>query len=494
MLDPNTDRLAAWAKVNEHETIQATIQELDVEGERPGRQLVVYPIRAADPSTVLSTLEPLLPEARFVLDPKTDRLAAWAKSDEHKTIQSTIDQMDVEPDDALRLKLMSHPLGDADADAVTSVLAQLLPEITVIQDPASKAIIARGRQREQTIVQDTIESLQPKLDPDAKPSVKVYSTGRAEPQNLLSTIQSIVPEARVAADSATRTLTVWADAADHRLIELAVEQLRSARPEEDRGEVAVYRLARVEPTNLLSVLQTLAPEARITADSASRQIIAWANADEQKAIAAAIERIDANVPGDVRGNVAVYPLTRVEPTNILGVLQTLVPEARITADSRSRQIIAWANADEQKAIAAAIERIDATAPLDENRKLVVYPLGEVEPSAVTSMLQSIMPEASFFSDPRTESLLAWAEPEQQETIRATLESLGGQVPEQNQLTTRVYHFDKADPNAALSTLSSVLPEARDGGRLARGNAGRQCPRGGSRADRLGAGRDGARRR
>ena len=460
VLDPKTNRLAAWAHPEEHETIKSTIEQFETGDEESARQMVAYQIRSADPPSLLNVLQTLLPEVRFVLDPKTNRLAAWARLGDHETIRTTIEQMDTDVPDELRLKLMSHPLRDANPDTVTGVLTQLLPEVRLINDPTAKALVAWAREADHRIVEDTIERLQPATDPESEPYMKVYATGKANPQILAGMLQSVVPQARVVADTQAGNVAAWGTKADHEIIDSMFEQIRSLSQTELRGSVAVYPLRRVQGASVIGVLQTLVPQARLVVDSRSGNIVAWAKPDDQEAIRAAIQRIEAESKGPAEQILAVYPLEEAEPSTVLQVLQSVMPTARFFTDPKTGVLFAWAKPDDHEAIRGVIQRIEAESQGRGKQKLAVYPLEGAEPSTVLQVLQSVMPTARFFTDPRTDAVFAWAAQEQHEAIRSTIERLQRDVPEENKISIRVYRFDHADPNVAVATLSPLMPQAR----------------------------------
>ena len=108
-VDPSGRRIVAVADEARHRLIQSAVEQLETTGDQDERQLKTYAIRSADGDTLLNALQTLQPDVRFVLDPRTGRLAAWAKADEHKTIQATIQEFDVEGERPGR-KLVVYPI------------------------------------------------------------------------------------------------------------------------------------------------------------------------------------------------------------------------------------------------------------------------------------------------------------------------------------------------------------------------------------------------
>ncbi len=90
----SADKIAKAKKILE--SIDASTGEDDKSAVQESLQLEVYPIAVADPESVLKVMQTLLeglPGVRLSIDPKTGSLIALARPTDHKTIRTTIDQM-----------------------------------------------------------------------------------------------------------------------------------------------------------------------------------------------------------------------------------------------------------------------------------------------------------------------------------------------------------------------------------------------------------------
>ena len=92
--DTRERQIVAFASPVDQANIKAAIEKLAVTGSvEKTRQMEVYRLSKADPSSALTLLQGLLPQAKFSLDAQTRRLVAIATPDDHKAIKAILDQL-----------------------------------------------------------------------------------------------------------------------------------------------------------------------------------------------------------------------------------------------------------------------------------------------------------------------------------------------------------------------------------------------------------------
>ena len=70
--------IAVWATAADHETIRAAIGEMTKNGPLDAAaKVVVYPLKAAEPATLVGMLQTLFPASRFTVDVKNRRLVGF---------------------------------------------------------------------------------------------------------------------------------------------------------------------------------------------------------------------------------------------------------------------------------------------------------------------------------------------------------------------------------------------------------------------------------
>jgi len=460
--DPALGELTILAPPADHDVVAQLIEQLRGEVSPEAKLRVAsYPIHHAAPENVLSVLQALLPDVQFVVDSATSRITARAREEDHETIRTTIEEIDVELPPEKRPRLSTHSLEDASSELVLSVLTTLLPQAQLTPDSENKSLVALASDDEHQLIDEVIARLQPSVDPETRPVMEVYSVRDADPRTVAEIVQNISPEVRVSADPSSGKLAVWATAQQQELVKTTVEKMRAEFRLEDRRRVEVYRLERAESSAAVSILQSIAPEARVIADSAAGTVVAWAKEDEHAAIRRTIDEMEAARGEEEGRQLAVYPLEQNLASNLISVIQPGVPRATLTYDAPNRSLIAWANAHDQALIQQAVDRLESGGEeLLAERQLVVYPLAHNVASNVISILQPSTPNARLTYDSTNTNLLAFATEGEHETIAQAVEELESQVGQSAQREGVVYDLGKIPPSTATSMLQAVLPSAK----------------------------------
>ncbi len=232
---------------------------------------------------------------------------------------------------------------------------------------------------------------------------------------------------------------------------------RPERPSEpEKPTLASYELGNLAPGTVLEVLKAVLPDAKLAHDSNTGKLVAFAVASHQAAIAATLEEMRSDLPADRRPVLEQHRVRGISGADALTFLAPLLPEARLTWDSQRGRLVAWAKPADQQSIRESLETLSGQAGEGSPPQVVVYPLTRAEPSAITSLLSTLVPLAKVVADPRSRSIVALASAEEQATIRATLDQLEAEDPDQARRAV-VYPLTTADPSAVSQVLGTLLP-------------------------------------
>jgi len=128
-------------------------------------QLITYPIREADPATALAVLQTLmagLPDVRLALDPSSNKLIAFARPSDHRTIVETLAKLEGE---SAQLEVI--PLLRSDPQLVILAANKLFgitaentegPQIDV--DPTGSRLLVRGTEPQIAQIRSLVEKLE----------------------------------------------------------------------------------------------------------------------------------------------------------------------------------------------------------------------------------------------------------------------------------------------------------------------------------------------
>ncbi len=454
--EPEKKRLMVVATPAEHEVIKKTLDQA-AESPANARQLVAYPIETADPTSTLTMLQGLLPTVQFVLDPKTNRLLAWARPSEQETIKSALLQIQADAMPETQPRFETYAIQKSQAAEILSTLQTLVPNARLSLDPKSEKLIAWGAPSDHQQIKTAIEKLQVTASPQTTPQLEVYRLSKLDPTALVTTLQNLVPDAKLTADSSTRTLVALAIPEDQETIRSTLEQLQSDERRPDAPELRYYALKQRPPDTLIPGLQQLAPEAQITLGADGLRLMVVAPPSQHEAIKTALDQM-ATSSEDSRQLVA-YPLQAADPTSTVTMLQNLMPTAQFVVDSKTNRLLAWAWPSEHEAIKTALAQIESDAAPGNRPRFEAYPIPKAQASEILSTLQSLVPSARLTLDPKSDQLIAWGNPSDHEQVKAALEKLQATVSPETTPQLEVYRLTKADPGTTLTLLQNLLPDA-----------------------------------
>ena len=462
--DAEPGELAVWATPAEHEVVAGIVAQLkQATPAEEAYRLVAYPIRAADPASVLSVLQSMFPGTKLVLDVKTRKLVAWTRPSQQEAIKALVDQMDVDDGGDSQSQLMTYPVDGFDPTTAITTLRSLVPDVTITHDPTAKTLVAFARKSDHAKIAASLKQMRPSEDPTLRPHVVSYSTGTADPNALYPLIVSLVPTARVVPNAANGTIAVWAAPSDHATIKAAIEEMTAAGADSTAPKVVVYTLKEATAAGIASALQTTAPQARIGVGQNPRKLVVWARPAEHVTIRATLDELDKEEL-DGQGNVLkAYQIRTAEPSTLLTNLQVLFatrPTVRLSLDTKNRKIVAMAAPGEHETIQRVIDEIESGSPLDADAKFEVHPLGGADPSVVMQVLTNLLDKDSravLSTDARGEHLVAVATPEQHQTIRDAIERLQTAARE-----LEVFQLDVIEAQAAEVAIQRLFADGARG--------------------------------
>ena len=341
--------LIVLATAADHKKIKAIIEQADLRGDGT-LTTKAYPLKWANPYTITSALTAVVPDARVSADPANKMLLVTASEADHKRIQEVLDQADLRGGGDLITT--TYRLQSASPSAIRTALASVVPNAKVSSDPTNRLLIATATEEDHLIIKGIIDDAD--LREEGERTTRVYTLQFANPSALSVSIAPIAPTATVSPDAANKTLIVTATAKDHERIKAVVDQadrrgggdlitkayplkwatsytmstaltavvpsatissdvynkmLIATATKEDHeriqavleqadtrggGELVTtaYRLQTANPSTILTALQPVVPDARISSDVANRLLIATASAEDQLKIKAIVDEAD----------------------------------------------------------------------------------------------------------------------------------------------------------------------------------------------------------
>ena len=426
-------------------------------------QLVVYPIKSADPDAAVKVLEALMPDARFVRDPKANQISAYATPTQQAAVGRVLEQMqttDRPADQQSRFEVYSLDEGDPKQSLAT--LQPLVPNARLSIDPTSKKLAVWGAPADHEILKKAVLQLAQTSGGADDRQVEVYRLTKADPVSAQALLVNLVPRARLAVDPPTRSIIALASLADQKTIRATLDQLEPGKRDANTPELRFYPFEQTPPANLLTVLQTMAPKAQVTLDAAAKRLTVVASPADHATVKETIEQFSHAASPEEKRQLVLYPVSTAQRKRFQLLLQDLVaefPNVKALTDAEPGELAIWAKPAEHKVIADMIEKLKQQAPTEEAYHLVAYSIKTADPTSVLTVLQSMFPTTKLVLDIKRRRLVAWTRPAEQESIKSLIDQMDTDTPAESKNQLMVYPIPGADPTATITTLKSLAPDA-----------------------------------
>ncbi|TVS15427.1 MAG: hypothetical protein EA424_16080, partial [Planctomycetaceae bacterium] len=464
--DPrDPQRLTAWATPLEHQSIEQLVQQMDVETDpESAPTLQIYTLEGVDAiatTAALRVMSSAFPRITFSAGAETGQVLAMASPRQHVEIQKLVDQLNQPQPEEMAAKAVVYSLRFITAPTAQQTLQTALPQVKLTADrDEPQRLTAWARPSDHERIERILQEIDIDADPDSRPTPVVYSLEALDPRLAVTTLRYLstaFPQAVISTGATQGQLIVFATPRDHEQMKQLVDQINQGPPPELAPTAKVYPLKVASPTAALQALTRAVPDATLSAAPDSNQIVAWARPTEHEQIAELLETLDQKGAAEWEPSAIVYSIEAADATEVARVLRYAVPQARITPGADPQQLVAWARPTDHELIEEIIQKMSETGPEETASRVVVYTLPSGDAASALAFLQSTVPAAQFSigSDPRR--LIAWARPADHQRIQRAVDEISEGAAE---VTTQVYRFRYADPAAAMSVLTTLVPTVK----------------------------------
>ena len=465
-VDAKTGRLVAWATPADHELLKGALEKLG----HPGGalegtpQVETYRLTKADPKTVVSLLESLVPEAKVSVDPQTKNLVVVAIPADQKAIKSILEQLQPEkPAAETEPQFETFPVHGLDTTALVADLQPLVPNAKLSIDAKSRKLVVLGTRAEHDAIRKALEKLRGEAGLEGTPQVETYRLTKADPKAVLTMLGELVPEAKLTVDAQSQSLIALAVPADQKTIRGVLEQLQPEKPPPDSPQLQFYSLEETPSTSAVSVLEALAPKAKITVEAGGKRLAVVATPADHQVIRAAVEQLQKSTMLEEKSRLVGYSLSPGQRKRFESVAASLakeLPGIQILPESEPGELSIWAKPSQHVVLAQIIEQLRRDSPAAEKYQLAAYPIRSADPASVMSVMKTLFPNAQFTLDAKARRLIVWTTPAEQEAIKTAMEKLDAALPAEFQEKLNVYPAPELDVTVAISALQEKLPDVK----------------------------------
>jgi type II secretory pathway component GspD/PulD (secretin) len=436
------------------ERLAALVSELP---KKPRMKLESYSVAGMTSSALNTALTPLLTNARVNVDATKNRLLISADEKTHEDIQSLVQALDATATADQQKLVVVYPVQHATPAQIKTILDQIMVGTVILADDKLKQVVATGTIEAQATVKATIEQMdRPKANATTR-EVRTYDTKKVQASSFLPVLQKLWPDMELAADNSANKIIASGSVDDLAKLGQAMERL-VASPDGSPQSVKTYAVPAGDMLTLASILGQIAPQAIVSTDATSRTVTAWASDEQHQRIEQALEQISKTAQ-----NAKVPATYIVKPTQVASVqtaLLSLFPNASVAGIATTGQLIVVASDEQQKRIAQVVEML-ASGPNAADRTVRVFRLDpeRMDTATAVSGLQAVLP-SQIRLEPNTanQTILAIGTPDELNLAAKKLEELQQQLPEPDEVTTRVYAIRHGSTASALTVLQAMMPK------------------------------------
>jgi type II secretory pathway component GspD/PulD (secretin) len=349
----------------------------------------------------------------------------------------------------------SYILRATGAAAASKLLTAALPEAQFAVGTDPSQLIAYARPSEQLIIKAAVDEMETEGLLDEKRVMAVYSLPMKDATALtLALDPTTLKNAKITPLPNRDGLLVWAEPAQQKVIQKTVEQLKKELPKALEETTKAYHFRWANPSAVLTTLTAVLPNAKLAVDTTARTLVATALPEDHKKIATAVEEIDKEDPA-TSAKLATYPSGKVDPTTLRTLLAQLVPNATVTADLRTRTVLALATPKEQEAIKGAVEKLAEAESAETAPVTASYILRATGAAAASKLLTAALPEAQFAVGTDPSQLIAYARPSEQLIIKAAVDEMETEGLLDEKRVMAVYSLPTKDATALTQALDPM---------------------------------------
>ena len=349
-----------------------------------------YTLRTAYPSTIMTALTPVVPNATISADPTNQMLVVTASEEDHVRIKTIIDEADRRRDGELITEVYS--LKWANPTTLSTSIKPIAPNAVVSADSYNKTLIVSATAKDHARIKPVIDQADTRGGGELV--TKAYPLKWANSSTMSAALTNVVPDAKVSSDPTNKMLIVTASEEDHTRIQTVLEQADKRGGGEQVTTAYPLKWANAS-TISLGADQCRAGRQDQPRHLTNKMLIVTASQEDHKRILAVLEQADKRGGGGDLVTKA-YVLQTANPSTIMTALTPVVPNATISVDATNQMLVATASEEDHTRIKIIVDEADRRQ--DGEITTEVYALKWANPTALSTSIKPIAPNAVVSPD------------------------------------------------------------------------------------------------
>ncbi len=471
---PNSKQLLVTETVGKIRAINLLIQSIaaiapPAEPRKPAPAelpvLETFGLGQLDPKTTTDQLKLIAPAAVVTCDVATGKVVAFGPPTQLAIVKSYLEQLtsSATPEGTIPKLQIYNLTGTVDSKQLLEQLLLVTPQAKVAFDAAAQRLLVFATEANQQQVQSTLQKLQVVNSLESTSEVEVFRLQRANPATVSQMALAVSPRASVTVDTATSSVVVRASSAELNLIRQLVKQLDGSVATNDGLVLKSFPVSKVPPTDFITVLQSLAPRAKIQVDAASNALFVIASANEISILEPLIQQFQATQTVASPNRLVTYKLSTAQKARFQALSQTLTTELatiKIVSDPTATNLTVWGTPQQHEFVAGIVEQIKNEPDPTSTFSLVSLDVNVEGPDSLLAMLKQLHPAVNVSLNTTKDKLVVWAAPDDQHLVKQSLERLRAEMPAAEKPSYEVFDLRDIDPAQAITLIQPLAPEAK----------------------------------
>ena len=507
--DDELNMLIVTATETEYEDILPLIEQLDKKPLEGGLEIRVYPLKYADPGSMIGAINNSFPRLRGSKPGDmvkasytwgTSSLIVSASPTNHEKVANLIKEVDVESSVNRQTHVIA--LKEANADEMARRLNDIMRRtqrrrrddqgMVIVSDPGTNSLLVFANEKELASVQELVTTL------DVVPSnlkgrtTEIYPINYCDPNGVYNVIRSAYQATRRMAEKdrvdcsvewATQSIVVTASPENQEQIAELIKELdKDSGRQKNRN---IYEMKNARASKVADMVNRTLGQTRrrsrtgqmpvsVVADDELNVLIVTATEKEYADILPLIERLDKE-PLEGGLEIKVYPIKFADPGSMIGAINSSFPRLRgsnpedIVKASYTwgtSSLIVSASAENHKKVEKLIAEVDVESSVDRTTRVIALKEGNAEDLA--RRLNDIMRRTqrrrrddqgmAIVADPGTNSLLVFANDAEFARVEELIKTLD--VAPTFDKEVRAFRLTFADVNSTNQAITRLFGQTR----------------------------------
>ncbi|WDQ15708.1 secretin N-terminal domain-containing protein [Rhodopirellula sp. P2] len=431
--DRISNRLIVTAPKEILERISVAIDSMESDPDKQ-RTTKSYELDEGTTYSLSPAIQGSFPRAKIAADTTNNRLIISATEAEHLEIEKLFDSLN----SAERKVIKSYVLESGRASTTRLALLSSFPKTTISADSTTNHVIVSASEEDHAKIAEVIQA----MNADGKQTTKNYALENGSAAAIRLALQSSFPSTTVSTDTVNNSLVVSASEADHLMIEAFVKQLNTGQTKLTK----TYALETGRATTTRLALLASFPLTTISADSVSNHLIVSASEEDHAKIAEVIQDMNA----DGKQIAKNYALENGSAAAIRLALQSSFPKTTVSADTTSNSLIVSASEEDHLMIEAFVEQLNAGG----QQITQSYALENGNAATLRLALQATYPQATIGADSVNDTLIVSAPEKEQQEIAELVQQINDAPARSTEM--QAYPLAKANPQSVVEALQQAF--------------------------------------